>query len=576
MKVKRLLICLLALSLWVGCLPANAAVPYMREEPQYILSTEEKSALLSALYEADISTVREALDLGLITCEELTAYYLERIETYNKTYNCFITLCDNALEVARQRDELLATGEGHGLLFGIPVVVKDNIEYAGYPTTNGHANQLKTISQENAEVVERLLEQGAVILGKTNMSTDAQDAKVSRSFAAGETKNAYNPYLASGGSSGGSAVAVSLNFAMAGLGTDTNSSLRYPAALNGCVALRPTKGLLSEKGLLELNPRRDVPGAITRTVYDQAIMLDVLSGGEKQYTENLNGDALNGAQIGVLRELARANGTVRRKSALDDEIQAAFDNALEELRACGAEVVEVSLPNLFQLADVTFEHDSPASMARFYAAYQGLLQKNGLDALVFPAYYHAPQWSGTDEAGVVWNADSQPFINNCREIASCIGVPEISVPIGPHSRGAGIGLEIVADKEQEQLLLDLAYSYTLRYDHRTAPTGTPDLYAHAHNGDLAERIRAYYISVEELKWEEQIRAFQAAMEERVEVRSDQSLWEGPARKIPAAAREAALHRIWGIELLCAGGLILCGFLRRRKEQRALVGAVGKT
>lgn len=576
MKVKRLLVCLLALSLWVGCLPVKAAAPWGMEESQYVLSPEEKNALLSALYEADISAVREALDLGLITCEELTAYYLERIETYNETYNCFITLCDNALEVARQRDELLAVGEGHGLLFGIPVVVKDNIQYAGYPTTNGHANQLKNISQENAKVVERLLEQGAVILGKTNMSTDAQDAKVSRSFAAGETKNAYNPYLASGGSSGGSAVAVSLNFAMAGLGTDTNSSLRYPAALNGCVALRPTKGLLPEEGLLELNPRRDVPGAITRTVYDQAIMLDVLSGGERKYVENLNGDALNGARIGVLRELARTNGTVRREAALDDEIQDAFDNALEELRSCGAEVVEVSLPNLFRLADATFEHDSLASMARFYAAYQELLQKNGLDALVFPTYYHAPQWSGTDEAGVVWNADSQPFINNCREISSCIGVPEISVPIGVHSRGAGIGLEIVADKEQEQLLLDLAYSYTQRYNHRTAPSDAPDLYVQDHSGSLTERIAAYYISLEAWKREEQIRTLQTAMEERVEASANQSFREEPSDRIPAPVREADLRRIWGIELLCAGGLMVCGLLRRRREQRVLVGAAGKT
>lgn len=123
------------------------------------------------------------------------------------------------------------------------------------------------------------------------MSTGAQDALRSLSKAVGETKNAYSIYLASGGSSGGTAVAVSLNFATVGLGTDTNSSLRIPAALNGCVSLRPTFGLLSLNGIKKLNKTRDTAGAITRTVYDQAVMMDVLTQGKFSYTKNLNAKA---------------------------------------------------------------------------------------------------------------------------------------------------------------------------------------------------------------------------------------------------------------------------------------------
>lgn len=450
----------------------------------------DREALLSALFEAEIAEVREAIDLGLITCEELTAYHLERIEAYNETYNCFITLCGDALDVARQRDEQLAAGEGGGALFGIPVVVKDNIRYAGYPTTNGEAGRLGVVSTESAEIVEYLLAEGAVILGKTNMSTGAQDARVSLSSAAGETKNAYSPYLASGGSSGGSAVAVSLNFAMAGLGTDTNSSLRYPAALNGCVSLRPTLGTLSTEGCIVLNPFRDTPGVITRTVRDQAIMLDVLSGGGTSYAEHLDGTALEGLRIGVLKELSYANSSAWNRSEryLDEEVAAAFANALAELEACGAEVVEVSVPQLFSLSSTD---DSSAVKERFYALYQELLEENGVSALVFPTYLSTPMWSGLDGDGVDWSVDSQTYTNNCSYIAPFIGVPEISVPIGYHSRGAGIGMEIVGDRDDDQLLLNIAYSYTEQYDHREAPSGAADLYADAGAGDLKTLISAY-------------------------------------------------------------------------------------
>ena len=185
--------------------------------------TADKS-VLSALYEADISTLREAIDKRIISCEDLTLYYLERINRYNKNYNCFITVCKDAVDVARERDAALARGENSGSLFGIPVVIKDNMNLTGYYTTNGHHLEDSEIADSDAKAVSLLIEQGAVIIGKTNMSTDAQDARTSFSKIAGETKNAYNTLLSAGGSSGGTAAAVSLNFAAAGLGTDTNSS----------------------------------------------------------------------------------------------------------------------------------------------------------------------------------------------------------------------------------------------------------------------------------------------------------------------------------------------------------------
>ena len=121
------------------------------------LKTEEKNAIFAALLDADIATLRKAIDARLISCEELTAYYLERIDAYNETYNCFITFCDDALDKAREKDQLLAEGKAEGLLFGIPIVVKDNIHVKGYLTTNGLYKSDSKVSKSSAEIVENLL-----------------------------------------------------------------------------------------------------------------------------------------------------------------------------------------------------------------------------------------------------------------------------------------------------------------------------------------------------------------------------------------------------------------------------------
>lgn len=460
------------------------------QEEERTLEEKYNDAVLASLYEADIVSMREALDLGLLTCEELTAYYLERIESYNDEYNCFITMCDDALEIAREKDEQMAAGEASGSLFGIPVVIKDNMDYAGYHTTNGHTKTDDQIADENAEIVQYLLDEGAVIIGKTNMSTDAEDARASASAAAGETKNAYNSCLASGGSSGGSAVAVSLNFAAAGLGTDTNSSLRYPAALNGCVSLRSTWNTFSMDGITPLNDTRDVPGVLTRTVYDQALMLDVLSGGTTSYTQNLDANALQGMRIGVLDQLYQAYGS-RSESEIDEEIIAAFENAVAEMEACGAEIVHMTISGLFSLSEATLDSNSSSLKENLYAAFESAVEENDVNAVVFPTYISAPLKSGTDENGVYWNPNDQTYITNCKILGPSAGVPEISVPIGTHSRGAGIGMEICALKNEEQLLLNIAYSYTTQYDHRSVPEGAENLYAESCVGTLAEVLSAY-------------------------------------------------------------------------------------
>ncbi len=467
-------------------------------EETLLQPTVNKDALLSALYEADVTSIRRALDLELLTCTELTQYYLDRIEQYNAPYNCFITICDDAMEIAKQRDQEMKQGNGKGILFGIPVVIKDNMDLAGYHTTNGHKKKASQIADSNADVVDYLLSEGAVIIAKANMSTDAQDALRSSSKAVGETKNAYSLYLSAGGSSGGSAVSTSLNFAVASLGTDTNSSLRIPAALAGCVSLRPTFGHISVQGIVKLNRTRDVPGAITRSVYDQAIMLDVLTQGKYSYTDNLNPDALEGMRIGVLKELSYATKKKpgRTEGNIDEEVAAAFENAISELENCGAEIVTVSMPKLFALSDKTFSNNKSVHKENLYEAFDAFLTEENISAVIFPTYLSTPIRSGKDADGVNWNPYSQVNINNCRTLSPSAGIPELSVPIGTHSLGAGIGMEIAARKGEEQLLLNIGYSYTSAYDHRSLPTGAPDSYSQHHEGALNDVVDSYLLELD--------------------------------------------------------------------------------
>ncbi len=481
-------ILLLCLSMFPGSVWAASIDGFQWEISQ--------DALLASLWETDIESIQQALELSLITCVELTGYYLERIETYNDTYNCFITLCEDAMSQAAERDAAIQAGTAEGLLFGIPMVIKDNMDYAGYHTTSGHAKHNSQIADSNAQVVQYLLEEGAVIIGKTNMSTDAQDARASSSTVAGETKNAYNAYMAAGGSSGGSAVATSLNFAVAGLGTDTNSSLRLPAVLNGCVSMRVTWGTLSMEGIDQLNSTRDVPGAITRTVKDQAIVLDVLSGGETNYAENLDDGILSGLRIGVLKELSSATNTLRSEQNIDDEVILAFANTIEELKACGAEVVEVSIPNVLSLADSTWSSNQSYLKEDMYQVIEEAMLESNVSALIFPTYLHTPQRSGTGPDGTYWSVWNQTFINNTSQFSSCASLPEIAIPIDYHSLGAGIGMEIATLKNQEQLLLDIAYAYSSRYDHRMAPVNAADLYASSYEGSLSGLIEDYYIQLD--------------------------------------------------------------------------------
>ena len=211
----------------------------------------------------------DALDMGYLTSESLVNIFLERIEAYDKQFNSINQLNEHAVEQAKELDKERETGKLRGKFHGIPLLVKCNIDVYGIPTTAGVKDLADNNPMENSYVVQKVIDEGAIILGSTNMSELAFSAATSYS-SYGYVKNVFNTKYTAYGSSGGAAVAVTAVFGAASLGTDTNSSVRLPAAGAGLVGMRPTLGLVSRTGVIPYDIERDTVGVLTRDVSDNA------------------------------------------------------------------------------------------------------------------------------------------------------------------------------------------------------------------------------------------------------------------------------------------------------------------
>lgn len=445
--------------------------------------TGASEAAKAEIFEAPISRLLELMEGGAITSKEICEVYIERIEKYDKAgakLNSIISLNTNALSQAEQLDRERAAGSLRGILHGVPILIKDNIDVSGFPTTLGKSVSTDDVANEDAVAVLKLVEQGAIILGKTNLSTNDMSTRYTVSQFLGETRNAYDTNFAAGGSSGGSAVAVSANFAAAALSTDTNFSHLYPAALNGVVALRPTHALIDYTGCAKVNLSRDVVGPVTKSVADAALMLDVLTDNSHapKYSSSLNKNALKGKKIAILKELSQYTyNSPNEFRNSDKEVTALFDKAVEDIKALGAEVVTLSIPNLFKYYNSCKESLSASdnNKAKFLAEVTKLLEDNGAEAFIFPAYLSTPLSSGFSKSGV-HNADSQNYLNCTGYFPSILGLPAICVPMGSLKSGVSTGLEFVTLKNTEEALLSLAYSYEQGTKNRTAPIAAKNLY----------------------------------------------------------------------------------------------------
>ena len=203
-----------------------------------------------------------------ITCKEITQYYLDNINKY-KDKNAVLEVFDDAIKRAEHLDRVIDSLEDLPRLFGVPVLIKDNIMYKGKICSNGSKLLEEYIAQYDATVIRKLLDEGAIILGRTNMDEFAMGGSCENS-AYGPCKNAYDDTRVSGGSSGGSAVAVALDMCAFALGSDTGGSVRQPASYNGIVGLKPTYGRISRYGLCAFASSLDTVGIFTRDVKDNA------------------------------------------------------------------------------------------------------------------------------------------------------------------------------------------------------------------------------------------------------------------------------------------------------------------
>lgn len=297
------------------------------------------------LNELTIKQARQKLDAKEITSVELTKACLDRIKEVDEKIKACLTVCEKeALEEAKKADERIAKGE-KGALLGIPYLAKDNILTKGVRTTAASKILDNYIAPFDATIIKNLRSEGAVLLGKTNLDEFAHGASTENS-AYGPTHNPWDLERVPGGSSGGSAAAVASGMCLFALGTDTGGSIRCPASFCSVVGLKPTYGRSSRFGLIAMTSSTDVPGPITKTVEDTAIILKVMAGHDKNdattpeedvpdYLNNFS-DNIKGLKIGV-PEAFLENA--------DKDIQGVAEKAQEEFKKLGAKIVPIALPH---------------------------------------------------------------------------------------------------------------------------------------------------------------------------------------------------------------------------------------
>jgi Asp-tRNA(Asn)/Glu-tRNA(Gln) amidotransferase A subunit family amidase len=476
--------------------------------------------------EKTIPELAAAMQAGTVTSKALVQLYLARIDAYDHrgpALNAMISLNPNAVAEAEALDRERAARGPRGPLHGIPIVIKDNFDTADLPTTAGSVALKGSRPERDAFQVRKLRDAGAVIVGKTNLHEFARGITTVSSLG-GQTRNPYNPERNPGGSSGGTGAAVAANFAAAGLGTDTCGSIRYPAAHNNLVGLRPTMGLSSRSGIVPLALSQDVAGPLARTVTDLAALLDATVGADpddpvtsasagkipRSYVAFLDATGLRGARLGVLLPLVG--------SAPDDQrVGRVVRAAVEAMAGRGAEIVDVDIANVPAENDVSvirleFKFNLNAYLARTPRAPVRSLSEVIEKGLVLPALEQAFRRSNdvatldSDEYRTIvarqarlretlLNAMEQHRITalvyptvrrtaakigemqsggNCA-VSAATGLPAITVPGGLADDGMPVGVEFLSRPFAEPELLKLAYGFEQATRHRRPPPLTPAL-----------------------------------------------------------------------------------------------------
>jgi aspartyl-tRNA(Asn)/glutamyl-tRNA(Gln) amidotransferase subunit A len=423
---------------------------------------------------------------------ELTKAYLARIEKFNPRVNAYITvMADAALSQARALEDEIAKGRTRGPLHGIPIGLKDNIDTAGVRTTAASAVYADRIPTEDAPVVRKLRDAGAVFLGKLNMHEFAYGGTSVVSHF-GPVRNPWNVDYSPGGSSGGSGAAVAARLCAAALGTDTAASVRVPAAFCGVVGLKATHGLASIRGIVPLSETHDHVGPLSRRVVDSALVMTAISGFDPldpmsitaepvNYREAIGGPVAK-LRIGIPRQPFFAD--------LDPEIAAAVDAAIGVLKKLTASVADVEVPavNTFPslLGDIYVYHAAMVADEKRAKLYQPVTLQRILDGqkIPLPAYVESRRqmhigrnrvpeiFARVDVlvtpttmrmpptiASVLAEPTSELTLIRNTVPFNSLGMPTISVPCGFTKGGLPIGLQISGPRFAESRVLALAHAY---------------------------------------------------------------------------------------------------------------------
>tara|TARA_B100000676_G_scaffold229516_1_gene227878 strand:+ start:1011 stop:2471 length:1461 start_codon:yes stop_codon:yes gene_type:complete len=324
---------------------------------------------MTTVHSLTINQLIEKLRVGELTSRQIMEACLNRIDSVDDKLNAFISYdAEDALAQADIADKARSQGQ-EGPLLGVPVAIKDVIAVRNHPLNCASKILGNYQSPYDATVIKKLREAGAIIFGRVNMDEFAMGSSTENS-AFGPSRNPWDIDYTPGGSSGGSAVAVSADECIASLGSDTGGSIRQPAALCGCVGLKPSYGRVSRYGLVAFASSLDQIGSFTKDIKDAAIMLQVIAGSDDKdstsvpepvpdYTAALSGE-LKGMRIGLPREY--------QVDGLDTEVKAATESAVAKLEELGAEVKEISLPHT-EYAIATYyiiaTAEASANLARF-------------------------------------------------------------------------------------------------------------------------------------------------------------------------------------------------------------------
>lgn len=320
-----------------------------------------------------ISQLQQKLEQRECSSREAVQACLDRVERVDGRVNAFLSYdAEDALSQADEADKKLANGDAPGPLTGIPVAIKDIIAVKGQPLTCGSRMLSSFKCPYNAAVIERLKAAGAVVFGRLNMDEFAMGSSTEHSSVK-RTQNPWDLSRIPGGSSGGSAASVIADESIASLGSDTGGSIRQPAALCGCVGLKPTYGRVSRYGLVAFASSLDQIGPLTKNVHDAAALLEAISGPDDRdstcvprevpgYTKQLTGD-IKGLKIGLPKEYM--------VEGLDSEVRDAVEAAIKQLESLGAEIVEISLPHT-EYAIATYYIVATAEASANLARYDGI------------------------------------------------------------------------------------------------------------------------------------------------------------------------------------------------------------